>query len=55
MFECASRTSEHCAGADLFDPAYRDEDGAAICIACAIALGLHDPKTDAPETDDVSD
>ena len=55
MFECASGVSEHCAGADLFDPAYRDEDGAAICIACAIALGLHDPKTDAPATDDVSD
>jgi len=47
-FVCSARASAHCAGEDLFDPAYRDPDGAAICIACAVALGMHDPRTDAP-------
>lgn len=43
-FECASGVSDDCVGSDLFDPPYRDEDGAAICTYCARELEISFPK-----------
>lgn len=43
MFECAAQASDDCIGSDLFDPPFRDEDGAAICGPCARALEISFP------------
>jgi len=43
MFKCASGVADDCVGSDLFDPPFRDEDGAAICGPCADELELSFP------------
>ena len=45
MFECAAGVAEDCVGSDLFDPPYRDEDGAAICGPCARDLEISFPQS----------